>query len=446
MLESDMSYARGLQDQEDYKRLTEEESQIARDCELAAELSASEVKSFSNSSSSLPSLSARGASFYTRQRNRNTCSYCSKSLVGEHKIVEQELLLHHHCFLCAGCGQPIAQSYSKRGDVADGTVEFYHPACSLELFSPRCDLCNDKLSRQYKTHGFFTEKQKYCTRHDIRNHRACTSCNLLEPLAGRGEGFSSLPDGRVICPECVCVIILESSEAQGLYLDAVAFMENSLGMRIPPYMREVPVLAVDLPSLNDQSSLNRHLCGAHPPVKLPSQPGGSNDNSTGEGVRASHTPYPFTCLLDVTIAALHRPLIVHHPRTHHQHHHQRSPPLPWSSFLERSHKLLEEQEHPGRGDREFGDPPPPHLCYSSAGAVRSDKNPHLFHSSTRGHACVAEVAAAAGQSGVSASRCRGGRVSAHRLSIPTEPQFNFQHQLFPPLLERSTAAILPLPD
>jgi len=46
--------------------------------------------------------------------------------------------------------------------------------------------------------------------------------------------------------------VLDSSEALPLYLEAVDFLERGLGLRVPPEMRQVPVLAVDVPSLNEQ--------------------------------------------------------------------------------------------------------------------------------------------------------------------------------------------------
>jgi Protein DA1 len=69
-----------------------------------------------------------------------------------------------------------------------------------------------------------------------------------------GESFSDLPDGRAICMECVSTVILDSAEARPLYEDILVFMERVLGLAIPPGMREIPILAVDLPSLNEQRS------------------------------------------------------------------------------------------------------------------------------------------------------------------------------------------------
>lgn len=57
---------------------------------------------------------------------------------------------------------------------------------------------------------------------------------------------------------------MDSSEAAELYAQIVDFMETYLQLRIPPGMREVPVLAVDFKTLNENaksasiSTHNRH--------------------------------------------------------------------------------------------------------------------------------------------------------------------------------------------
>jgi hypothetical protein len=61
--------------------------------------------------------------------------------------------------------------------------------------------------------------------------------------------------------DCISTAVLDSAEARPLYLEAVDFMEHSLGLSIPPGMREVPVLAVDMPSLNEQMS--RGISASH---------------------------------------------------------------------------------------------------------------------------------------------------------------------------------------
>lgn len=300
--DDDVAYACRLQTEEDARKRAEDKKQFSKDSQLAKDLYDNEQRLLMNHDAPKADakMDAVKVSNYTvNNRNSNACSYCKKSLFGPYKVVETQLKLHPQCFLCSGCGQPIENNYAKTGSLVTNNIEFYHTNCSVELFSLDCDLCGNKLRGRYHTHGFFTDKQKFCTSHNVQTeHRCCTSCNLIEPKhttnkstssgsngnsgSGSGSGvlFHTLPDGRAICPECVSFIILESSEAKDLYLEAVNFMEHELGLLIPAYMREVPVVAVDLASLNDQSALNRHICTAHPPVQLPSS-GGNGGDSTG---------------------------------------------------------------------------------------------------------------------------------------------------------------------
>ena len=55
-----------------------------------------------------------------------------------------------------------------------------------------------------------------------------------------------------IARDCARTAIIDSVEMQPLYESIVDFMDGILGMKIPSGMRSVPVLAVDLPSLNEQ--------------------------------------------------------------------------------------------------------------------------------------------------------------------------------------------------
>ena len=61
-----------------------------------------------------------------------------------------------------------------------------------------------------------------------------------------------LPLSLNIPRDCARTAVIDSTEAKPLYDSIVDFMEVVLGLSIPPGMREVPILAVDLPSLNEQ--------------------------------------------------------------------------------------------------------------------------------------------------------------------------------------------------
>lgn len=157
---------------------------------------------------------------------------------------------HSDCLRCFGCNTSL-QRYILKDN------EYYCTTCADVLFTPKCVLCNDSLGgKRYYQHAFFQGKGGYCQKHQ-GTARQCFSCHQLEPCRdSRKELFASLPDGRAMCGECISTAVFDSSEARPLYLQAVDFMEFMLGLPIPNGMREVPVLAVDLPSLNEQHQLN----------------------------------------------------------------------------------------------------------------------------------------------------------------------------------------------
>jgi hypothetical protein len=174
--------------------------------------------------------------------NINCCNSCNKLLNG-HYITALDKKYHSGCFKCIGCLRPI------KGRFTNNNNEPYHIDCAEELFSLKCSLCNSSLVGQYNKHSFFNEN--YCQRHV--NARSCFSCSRREPTKeSNKEGFAEYSDGRLSCMDCVRTAILDSSEAKPLYLQAVDFMEHVLHLTIPCGMREVPILAVDLPSLNEQ--------------------------------------------------------------------------------------------------------------------------------------------------------------------------------------------------
>lgn len=67
------------------------------------------------------------------------------------------------------------------------------------------------------------------------------------------EGFVRFPDGRVACNDCIDTAVFDSDEAKVVYLEIVDYMEHELSLRMPPGIREIPVLAVDVPALQAQT-------------------------------------------------------------------------------------------------------------------------------------------------------------------------------------------------
>ncbi len=192
------------------------------------------------------------------------CTICGESLQGRGRYltVNDSFQCHADCFLCTACLQPMDTSaFSMRENLP------YHPACSKELFNPRCCLCNCAMEGQYMRHPFF-EQEMYCTTHVSgtggsngrtgtiqTTGKQCFACGRREPLKSSGrEGFQTLTDGRALCPICVSSIIMDSQEAQALYIEICNFMEFHLQLNpIPVGMRKVPVLVVDMHTMQEQA-------------------------------------------------------------------------------------------------------------------------------------------------------------------------------------------------
>ena len=177
------------------------------------------------------------------------CAGCRRLILGTYLNADGSRY-HPECFTCAGCNGQLLGSHFPKGNPPLP----YHKECAEELFNPRCCLCDAVLKGQYLRHSFF-EEEVYCVTHV--GSRQCFACSRKEPSSLGGckrEGFTELHDGRVSCMECISTAIVDSQEALPLYLEAVDFMERVLGLRIPLGMRDIPVLAVDLPSLDEQQT------------------------------------------------------------------------------------------------------------------------------------------------------------------------------------------------
>jgi hypothetical protein len=186
--------------------------------------------------------------------NGKSCKTCLRQCtVGAFKKTTDGDIYHPDCFRCFGCNSVIDGPYTKRGE----PPEPYHSHCAIELFNPRCSLCDIALDGRHYKHPFF-EKEIYCLGHG--NQRSCFTCGRKEPCGNSGrEAYVELPDRRLICPDCSTSLIMTSSEATEIYSRVVDFMEGSLGLEMPAGMREVPVLAVDLECLNEKSAV-QHCC------------------------------------------------------------------------------------------------------------------------------------------------------------------------------------------
>ncbi|CAM9111070.1 unnamed protein product [Ascophyllum nodosum] len=158
--------------------------------------------------------------------------------------------------VCVGCGLPITDRTLKNGP--GGT---YHAAC-LKMAStglPACSVCHGNLPLEngrvhFYRHNFFNSV--YCPWHHGSTPR-CYSCMRLEPNAkpgGGGEGpFAQLQDGRMVCITCAKTAVVDSSEGAPAFQDVCDFLEHELLLPVTMEMRQVPILVVDAPTLNEQT-------------------------------------------------------------------------------------------------------------------------------------------------------------------------------------------------
>jgi hypothetical protein len=206
----------------------------------------------SNPPASIRALPRRLADEFIRMRSGIFCSGCQQAILGTH-VTAMGGNYHPGCMVCAACNGKLSGMLYPKGDPPLP----YHKACAEEIFNPRCCLCDATLTGNYLKHPFFTD-EIYCQSHT--HLRQCFSCCRKLPVSEKkqNERFTELHDGRVSCLECISTAIVDSAEALPLYLEAVDFMEHVLHLPIPPGMRQVPILAVDLPSLNEQQSNNKN--------------------------------------------------------------------------------------------------------------------------------------------------------------------------------------------
>ena len=186
------------------------------------------------------------------------CGTCRNPIRGQYlQHSSSPYPYHPDCFRCGGCDLPISGNFKDFGD----PPQAYHAECYKELYHPRCCLCTHTLEGQFYKHPFF-ESEMYCMSHD--SLPSCFACARKQPLpASRREGFADLMDGRSLCAQCSSSIIVDSSEAAALYKGIVEFMGRELGLTISPEMADVPVLVVDVQSLNENMNRKDGSLGYH---------------------------------------------------------------------------------------------------------------------------------------------------------------------------------------
>jgi hypothetical protein len=199
----------------------------------------------------------------TKQNNSNTsqrkqpreCPRCKQTVSAFSYITfGKDEYYHSECFRCFGCNESLP--ISGKCSVHEGLP--YHLQCAQQLFySPTCVLCNDPINGRHYSHGFFKDF-KYCAKHVDANHISnpicgkCFSCHKREPFPESNRApFVQLLDGRKLCPHCQSTVVMESAELQVIYPKILKFFSEQLGFILPPEIYSVPILAVDVHTLNE---------------------------------------------------------------------------------------------------------------------------------------------------------------------------------------------------
>jgi hypothetical protein len=183
-----------------------------------------------------------------------TCCVCGDSSPYRSTITAANRKYCAECFRCHNCKHTLHGQYFQN-DKTKSSGAIYCGTCIKTLFGMKCSVCDGDIQGRYMRHNFFDD-EKYCITHeDLEARRKCFSCSRLEPIPSPSKPpFVELPDTRVCCLECLSSAVMTTDEAASLYSSVVDFIENVLQLHIPQGMREVPVMAVDVHSLNEQRS------------------------------------------------------------------------------------------------------------------------------------------------------------------------------------------------
>lgn len=180
-----------------------------------------------------------------------TCSSCHSQWTGLIPIRIQNKVFCRNCFRCTICNSSITSSYIYSED------KVYCPPCATIHLYKYCSLCAQPIQGAYRKHIFLTD-EIYCFHHTSTSSslpHSCCACQRLEPYASSGKDlFQALSDGRYLCTQCSLTAVVDSSEAEEIYQQVLLFMERELKLVLPPGTRVVPILAVDMLSLNEQQS------------------------------------------------------------------------------------------------------------------------------------------------------------------------------------------------
>lgn len=169
---------------------------------------------------------------------------------------------HTECFRCVGCNEQIDPnvpfSYTGEGEQKMPM----HRDCYAELYGLKCSVCTSPITADdngrisYVKHPFF-DNECMCPSHAVNAvARRCTGCHRFEPSARK---FAELGDNdRCVCWSCCRTVIVDSDDAQPLFIRVLDYFKDALDLPIWDGMREIPVLVVGHDTINDRTKDSAH--------------------------------------------------------------------------------------------------------------------------------------------------------------------------------------------
>ena len=191
-----------------------------------------------------------------------TCSACNRPV--SNPLIALDKKYHPECFKCTACHEQIDPTGTFAFTESRGDKQPMHCKCYAEMYGIKCAVCTDSIAAgpdgkiSFVKHPFFDTEQM-CPRHAKNMTRRCTGCHRFEP---EREPFADLNDvGRCVCLSCCRTVVVDSSDAQPLWLQVIEFFDKKLHLPIWKDFREVPVLVVGYNALNDQMTKGNNVHG-----------------------------------------------------------------------------------------------------------------------------------------------------------------------------------------
>lgn len=182
------------------------------------------------------------------------CFICGKKIKGAYIEYEGKIVCSQTCLgallpKCATCGQPVSSGKGLKGEYLKHNGKYY---CSQECFEqslPKCGVCGRPVKGGLKDQDgkLYCSKECYqqslpkceiCAKpmeawSEIGGHRFCRDCAKLPRCLGcQLPGAEvELDDGRRICKRCLEGAVVDQAEAQRLFEQVRADMDEKLKMR-----------------------------------------------------------------------------------------------------------------------------------------------------------------------------------------------------------------------